>query len=308
MTEEGKVESVERESIKKVAIVVLGRGVRIGIYGPGGVVDEKREEIVDTVKIGDGSQLMPTGLLERVVKKVPEKGNFGPEEHPAMDWPVYPETDDTDDVRYAGAEENVEAAEMIARKVLADPNKKLTEIYWAAGRTPDVDAYAPEGWTQGMVLAKKFVNDMGGEIQGRDIKMNFEPENKNTWDDLAASLLGAAKADVDEIVVVTVGVHMPRTEKMTEEVLAGMKVALGEDHVPKVTYQPSEELLMDDKGGEIRKAQGTEAFRLTQEREQNGIKAMEAGTYKSQWADGGKVAEFNKPVQVMSVDEVRNFK
>jgi hypothetical protein len=95
---------------------------------------------------------------------------------------------------------------------------------------------------------------------------------------------------------------------MTEEVLAGMKVALGEDHVPKVTYQPSEELLMDDKGGEIRKAQGTEAFRLTQEREQNGIKAMEAGTYKSQWADGGKVAEFNKPVQVMSVEEVRNFR
>lgn len=296
MTELGERNSnVEQERKRKVAIVVLGRGVG---------------------KNPSTGKLEPTGYLEKAVIKKPELGNFGPEQHPEINEPVDTQHEPRSS-RIAGAKENVKAAEALIRTLSVDPRRKLDRIYFAAGRTPDMQAYAPEGWTQGMVLAKAMLQDgVKDDLQTQGVKMVFEPENVNTWDDIVATFKDAQKNGCEQVYIVTVGVHQERTELMVREAMEGMEQVYGSDKVFDVQMVPSELMLINDeeefktiKEGLFKKvSKSTTAEKVTRQREQRGIASMKSGTYKSQWEDGGKIAEFNKPVQEMTVEEVINFK
>jgi hypothetical protein len=96
---------------------------------------------------------------------------------------------------------------------------------------------------------------------------------------------------------------------MTNEILEGMK---HNGPVPRITFYASERAAAETRDerllAEIRAAQNTRGYVVTANREANGIRQFEKGDYKSQWTDGGKVAEFNKPVVSMTIDEVRAFR
>lgn len=295
--QEGPIQT-ETEKKQKVAVVVLGRGVGI-----------KSGADLNEVRMGRGDLIEPTGYLERAVVRDPSKGDFGPEQHPTYNEVVDIDAEPTES-RYAGAKANVEAAQEIVKAILGEKNKELAGVCFAAGKTPDVMEYIPERWTPGMVLAKDFLEGVP-EMEKSQVKMVFEPENVNTWDDLAASLLWAQKEGCSEIIMVTVGIHMKRTYMMAQEVLEGLRKEFGEDKVPQVQFLASEPLVVkkgEERKAEVRKVMESRGHNVTLAREQRGIEQMKSGIYLSQWASGGKVHEFNKPVQVMSVSEVLNFK
>jgi hypothetical protein len=289
---------VETDKKQRVAIVVLGRGVGV-----------KPGSDLDKVRAGRGDLIEPTGYLERAVVSDPSKGDFGPEQHPVFNEPVEVGAEPTES-RYAGAKANIEAAQEIVKAILGDKNRELAGICFAAGRTPDMKEYASEGWTQGMVLAKDFLDGVP-DLTNSGIRFVFEPENVNTYDDLAASLLWAQKEGCSEVIMVTVGIHMKRTYLMTRAVLEGMRREFGEGNIPQVRFLASEPLVMkkgEERKAEVREVMESRGHNVTLAREQRGVEQVKSGTYQSQWASGGKVHEFDKPVQVMSVAEVRDFK
>jgi hypothetical protein len=309
-----KTNSVERESKQKVAIVVLGRGVGV-----------KTGSNLEEVRAGRGDLIEPTDYLESAVIKDFSKGNFGPEEHPEFNETVDIHHEPKNS-RYAGASANVEATKVLVDMLAKDPGRKLEAIYFAAGRIPEMEGtvekpgYAPKGWTQGMVLAKNLLkNGVEEQLRSDGVKMVFEPNNVNTWDDIVASLKHAQESGYDEVYVVTVAPHLERTDLMVREAIKGMQQMYGEDDVFDVRMIPSELMLINDneqfkKMSEAMFRDGrksgrrTIGLRVTEQREQNGMKARKAGTYKSQWEDGGMIHDFNKPVQVMSVEEVVKFR
>lgn len=312
-----RVESGERESKRKIAIVVLGRGVGIRVEDPKLIKDSAEQmKIIEEVRSGRGDLIEPTGYLEKAVLKDPTKGDFGPEQHPKFNFPVDP-AHEPRGTRYAGAMANIEATKVLIQKLANDSNRKLERIYFAAGRTPDMNEYAPEGWTQGMVLAKSLLKDgVEEELKDGGVIMVFEPENVNTWDDIVASFIDAQKQGCEEVMVVTVSLHQERTELMVREAMEGMIKVYGEKNVFNVRMVPSELLLLNNEeqftkmrdAMFTRSRRRTKAERVTSNREKKGINQMMSGTYKSQWADGGKIHEFNKPVQEMTVEEVVNFR
>ncbi|MBI2596219.1 hypothetical protein HYW46_05810 [Candidatus Daviesbacteria bacterium] len=292
----------------KVSVVVLGRGVGIHDkklslrYGAGS--EQDRQSILEEIKNSKGRQIKPTRLIETAVLKTPEKGIFGPEEHPIFNKEADPNAIDS---RYAGANANVIAAVDVVGGIIDENKKELVGVLWAAGRTPDMLSYAPEGLTQGEVLARKFINHVGIKVMGKNIQMVFEPENVNTWDDLICSLKWAEAQNSDEIIIVTVKPHMKRSKDMAEEVLGEMR-AEGLK-IPKMDYVISEERLIQRNPrylSLVEKARDSLAYHATSAREHSGMVQRKIGTYRSQWQDGGnKIREYSKLVLVMTPEEVQ---
>jgi hypothetical protein len=304
-------ESAERLGVDKVAIVVMGRGIHI----EADKILKKRdiasqEELIQAVRSGRTDLLKPTHLLEAVKpNRNYRQGDFGPEQHPAFGWKVRRGTNEPKFSRYAGAEVNVRAAAKICDEVIDGGGIPI--VYFAAGLTPDMKEYAPKGWSQGRVLAEYFLGIASDKVVNSGMLLALEPENANSWDDIVASYTDATERGVDKIVTVTVGIHVKRTYLMGEEVRTGMAQHMGDgESLPGMHIVASESVLRDDPAmwRDIRKAISSRGHDITLAREQRGIQAMKNGSYQSQWTDGGKVAEFNKPVQTMTVDELLAFK
>jgi len=303
MLKDGTVEIGPK--VERVAILVLGRGVHIEVDPSLKRRDkEAQKQLIEAVKSGERTDLLkPTGILEAAVpgKNYRQDIVGNPEQHPTFGWQVRRGVNEPKFSRYAGGLLNVMAAARIADKAIED-GPSLEKIYWAAGRTPDLEEYAPPGWSQGTVLAKSFLGVASDDVLKSGIKMSFEPENKNTWDDLAASLIDANKEGYDEVVVVTVGVHMARTYAMTQEVLEGMK-----EH-PDVVFRASEATLIGDGDWwpKVRKAVNTRGHDGTLAREKNGLRAMKSGNYGAK-VTRDTIGEFEKPVVNMTIEEARDF-
>ncbi len=313
---------IEPRSREKRAIIVFGRGVGVEVEDLNIARDEqKRQKVIDSVKSGARVDLMkPTHVLEKAVVRDPSKGNFGPEDHPTFNWPVdvtaRPNstwlTEEPGNSRYAGAEYNVKAAAELVRQTLVDGKDPV--VFMAAGRTEDMKKWAPDGWSQGMINAKELVNHLINGTKGLErVTFVFEPENENSYHDAMVSLIGAQEMGCKEATLVTVGIHMKRSRILTEEVRKGMENSdrFQGQEIIKVDYRASEPFVMkesEEKKAEVRVAAESLGHNVTLAREMNGVKGMKSGNYHSQYDDGSQVTSCNKRIDVMSVEEVRNFK
>lgn len=291
-----------------IAILVLGRGVHIEVDRSLARRDKTAQcELIELVKSGKRVDLIkPTNILELAVPgKHYKQGVHGPERHPTFGWHVKTGKAEPMFSRYAGSILNVEATVKVANKLVKD-SAPLQKIYWAAGRTSDMDLYAPPGWSQGIVLAKAFLNKVSTQVKESNVSMALEPDNQDTWDDLAVSFLDAALEGYEEVIVIAVGVHIARSYRMIEVLTSKIEEFIGKGTMPHVTYVASEAMLRNDPAWwrEIKKAAKSRGYKLTMQRENHGREAMRNGTHRINSKD---IKTINKRVVNMSMSQVRDF-
>lgn len=289
-----KVENAS--SPRRVGMVVMGRGIHI--QATPDLKNNSPEAEALMARLGSGEDLHllePTDVLEDAVIKDLTKPTLGPEEHPSIGWKVELGSEPQSS-RYAGGQLNVDAAAIVADELVVG-GQKLEKIYFAAGRTPELN-FLPQDVSQGSVMAKAFLSKATDGVKDSQAVIALEPENLNTLDDIAGSLKNAAESGLTDVIFITVGVHIPRTRFEVNEALVGIGRLMGEDRVPRVHFLSSEAVL---RGSEqwlkvnqiVRKSIG---FKETLRREQKGVRRRRQPDYAPKWDKPEAIQNFNKPV------------
>jgi hypothetical protein len=256
------------------------------------------------------SDLHPTRLIEKTIyRNDPNQGSFGPETHPMIDNLEFDEPDHPD-ARYAGAHANALAAAYLTRQMIQAGSPPQL-VQFAAGCTKPLSDYTshPEGFAlmqtyirqigawelrdrrkqgQDIPIDPRLAPQVGLEIlQQNGIQLHLQPNNRNSWDDGAHSALGALAENCEKLIVLTVGIHTPRTAAMMDNISSQLD-QLGSP-LP-IEVKASDEILVqaEQQSGHpghfqhlFRSLEGTTAHLITSARELRGLQAAVSKRYQA---------------------------
>ncbi|MBI2449861.1 YdcF family protein [Candidatus Pacearchaeota archaeon] len=131
---------------------------------------------------------------------------------------------------FAGSNANVLAAYYLFKKYKQQGNQPEVIIF-AAGR-PDYLIPYPEV-TEGEILARKFLKKLGYSADAKfqnidgyqsaktnNLEIIIEDKNKKTRDDIINTLELAHKREIEDLAIITVKIHIPRSYLMLQTIIS----------------------------------------------------------------------------------------
>ena len=124
----------------------------------------------------------------------------------------------THELKLDSEDDNVVIAEsyvnmMATKEIMAEfyrINSPPCLLVWAGGR-PKYLEFEPSGINEGFVLLKEYENRFGKIcLISPNLRVELSAQNKNTRDDLLQSLAMAKEMGLEELIVVSIFLHLPR--------------------------------------------------------------------------------------------------
>lgn len=192
--------------------------------------------------------------------------------------------DEDESVVVAGANANAIAATELFEQLQKNGTPPSVVIF-SAGRPAYIEQDPDQSLSEGKILEQKFLRKVSVKTREAQPETIILDKNKNTKDDILTALQTAKEKGVRKLAIITIGLHVERSEEFYKLVVAENPELRG----ISVEFVPSEKLLEERYSKspsaskifakELKELKESSAYKRTEEREKRGVKQLREGTY-----------------------------